>query len=80
MKRKVWRTEERAKPEDSMRYIMVDGQKKLFKPVRYIDSKRRIDIIGGVREDKDETEMDEQGRPIPYKFLGKSNAKKKTFF
>ncbi len=39
MKRKVWRTEEKAKPEDSMRYIMVDGEKKLFKPVRYINSK-----------------------------------------
>jgi len=80
MKRKIVRGEERERPEDSMRYVMVDGEKKLFKPVRYINSKKGIDIIGGVREDKNEIEMDEQGRPVPYKLLGKSNAKKKTFF
>jgi len=80
MKRKIVRGEERERLEDSMRYIMVDGEKKLFKPVRYINSKRGIDIIGGVREDKNETEMDEHGRPIPYKLLGKSNEEKKTFF
>ena len=80
MKRKIVRGEERERPEDSMRYVMVDGEKKLFKPVRYINSKRGIDIIGGVREDKNETEMDEHGRPIPYKLLGKSNEEKKTFF
>ena len=80
MKRKIVRGEERERVEDSMRYIMVDGEKKLFKPVRYINSKRGIDIIGGVREDRDEIEMDEQGRPVPYKLLGKSNEEKKTFF
>ena len=80
MKRKIVRGEERERLEDSMRYIMVDGEKKLFKPVRYINSKRGIDIIGGVREDRDEIEMDEQGRPVPYKLLGKSNEEKKTFF
>ena len=80
MKRKIVRGEERERPEDSMRYIMVDGEKKLFKPVRYINSKKGIDLISGVREDKNETEMDEHGRPIPYKLLGKSNEEKKTFF
>ena len=80
MKRKIVKGEERARAEDSMRYVMVDGEKKLFKPVRYINSKKGIDLISGVREDKNEIEMDEQGRPVPYKLLGKSNEEKKTFF
>tara|TARA_R100001594_G_scaffold57881_3_gene91862 strand:+ start:4516 stop:4746 length:231 start_codon:yes stop_codon:yes gene_type:complete len=76
MGRKVVRGIERAKPEDSMRYVVVNGERKLFKPIRHVDSQRGIDIIGGIREDKQEIEMGEDNRPIRYKLLGKSNAKK----